>query len=175
MTHGRRGCADAAAPCHLARRGRLNVTSAMELSNAALRRSQDAIEGLVRVSGLVELGRILESLRGCNLPRRDRTLDLVAHATADGLMVLGRSLLAPGEPELERFICDHRDALRAHGFKRLRLLGCYTGCGDRARRALTTLGERLDVAVYGVSDFVDETLFDVDGLSRKWDSLLVRC
>lgn len=169
----RRRCEDPGAPCHLFARERVNVTLVPERSDAALRRTQAVVHEFVRVSDLADLGHVLRRLRGCQLPALTHTLDLLAHANGDGHLVLGTSLLAPGEREVDDFADEHRDDLRALRVERVRLLGCYTGQGQKARDALAYLRERLRVPVYGCIDTVGETLFDVDGLSPKWDTLFV--
>lgn len=171
MKRGR--CDDPGAPCHLFAHPRVNVTLVPERSDAALRRTQAVVHEFVRVTGLPQLGQVLRRVRGCRLAEARRTLDLLAHADADGRLVLGTSLLAPDDGEVVAFAERHREDLRALGVERVRLLGCYTGHGDKARAALVYLRERLAVPVYGCVDTVGETLFDVDGLSPKWDTLFV--
>jgi hypothetical protein len=173
MTGRRQRCADPGAPCHLVQRDRLNVSVARADANAALRRTQERMHDVAQVSGLPELGRTLERLRGCAIPRGERSLDLIAHANAAGVLVLGSSLLAPDDRELAAFARDHRDALAGLGFTRVRLLGCYTGVDEPARRALAHVRDALALPVFGWPEFLDESFFDVDGLSRKWEGRLV--
>lgn len=161
-------------PCHLLRRPRFNVTLTEELSDPTLRRTQDVMEGFVRVSGLPELAVVLESLRRCDVAAAARTLDLVAHADSSGILQFGRSRMAPGDAQLEAFVKAVPKVLADVGFTRLRLIGCYTATGRAAQPALAYLRSKLgDVEVFGCTDFIDESNFDVDGLSSRWDILMV--
>jgi hypothetical protein len=118
------------------------------------------------------------ALRGAahvqRLTEETSKLKAVVDQSSDGILVLGSSTLAPRERELESFARDHRGALAALGFTRLRLVGCYTAAGRASHEAMSHLREILRVDVYGCTVFVDECYFDVDGFSRKFDALLAR-
>ena len=113
------------------------------------------------------------------LPMSDtvpRTLDLIGHATTDGLLRLGDFLIDGESPRVTAFfrgIADV-DVLPRLGVTSVRILGCSTAVGARARRTLRSIADLLGLEVLGTLGPIYSLHYDADGFGEQWRFLLSR-
>ena len=105
-----------------------------------------------------------------------RTLDLIGHATSDGLLRLGDWLIDGESPKVTAFFRGIADVelLPRLGVTSMRVLGCSTAVGARARRTLRTLAELLDLEVLGTLGPIYSLHYDAEGFGDQWRFLLSR-
>lgn len=105
-----------------------------------------------------------------------RTLDLIGHASTDGLLRLGDWVIDGDSPRVTAFFRGLADVelLPRLGVTSVRVLGCSTGVGARARRTLRTLADLLGVEVLGTLAPIYSLHYDVDGFGDQWRFLLSR-
>lgn len=105
-----------------------------------------------------------------------RTLDLIGHSTADGLLQLGDWILDATRPDvtaaLRRLV--QRRVLPRLGIRAVRLLGCHTARPGPARATLDALAAILGVEVHGTDQLLHRAHYDGDGFQPVWEFLLVR-
>ena len=105
-----------------------------------------------------------------------RTLDLIGHATTDGLLRLGDWVIDGDSPTVNAFfrgIADV-DLLPRLNVTSVRVLGCSTAVGTRARRTLRTLADLLGLEVLGTLGPIYSLHYDADGFGEQWRFLLSR-
>jgi hypothetical protein len=105
-----------------------------------------------------------------------RTLDLIGHATSDGLLRLGDWLIDGESPKVSAFFRGIADVelLPRLGVTSMRVLGCSTAVGARARRTLRILAELLDLEVLGTLGPIYSLHYDAEGFGEQWRFLLSR-
>src|SRR5688500_12915901 len=138
-----------------------------------LTRIHDAIEHATPVGGRGELEELL--CRWLEAPDATaKTLDLIGHATSDGLLVLGTWELDGDRAPVRAFFrhLADQDVLARLGITAVRLLGCETACGDAGRRTLRTLAETLVVPVYGTTAMIYSAHYERAGFRAECAHLL---
>jgi hypothetical protein len=103
-----------------------------------------------------------------------KTLDLIGHATADGLLRIGDWVIDGHSPVVTAFFRNIADAevLPRIGATSLRLLGCSTAVTPRARGTLRILSELLGMEVYGTVGPIYSLHYDAAGFSHHWRFML---
>ncbi len=107
-------------------------------------------------------------------PPAPKTLDLIGHATSDGLLRLGDWVLDAETATVSSFfrgIADH-EVLPRIGVNALRLLGCSTAVSTRARTTMRILSELLGLEVFGTTAPIYSLHYDEAGFSHQWRFLL---
>ncbi|CAN5852414.1 hypothetical protein BH11MYX3_BH11MYX3_04370 [soil metagenome] len=103
-----------------------------------------------------------------------KTLDLIGHATSDGLLRIGDWVLDAETAPVSAFfrgIADN-EVLPKIGVTALRLLGCSTAVSTRARTTMKILSELLGLEVYGTTAPIYSLHYDEAGFSHQWRFLL---
>jgi hypothetical protein len=108
-----------------------------------------------------------------------RTLDLIGHSTAAGLLQLGDWTIDVARSEVAAWFqtLARHDVLSRLGIRAVRLLGCHTARPGPARAtldALAALLEVLGVEVYGTDQLLHRAHYDAHGFRDEWRFLLVR-
>ncbi len=130
------------------------------------------------IDGRASLERTLGELATVagNHSSQARTLDLIGHATADGLLRLGDWVVDGDSPTVNAFFRGIADVelLPRLNVTSVRVLGCSTAVGARARRTLRTLAELLGLEVLGTLGPIYSLHYDADGFGEQWRFLLSR-
>lgn len=102
------------------------------------------------------------------------TLDLIGHATADGLLRIGDWVIDGESSTVTAFFrgIAELDVLPKIGVTALRVLGCSTAVTTRARGTLKILSELLGLEVYGTLGPIYSLHYDASGFSHQWRFLL---
>jgi hypothetical protein len=109
----------------------------------------------------------LEALAACTSPATPKSVDLIAHATARGGLMLGDWEIDAGlDDTIPAFFARLRPLLRAIGAIQLRLLGCRSAQG-RGARNLEAIQAALGpaITVLGAKDLLYAADFDAHGLT----------
>ncbi len=103
-----------------------------------------------------------------------KTLDLIGHATADGLLRIGDWVIDGESSTVTAFFrgIAELDVLPKIGVTALRVLGCCTAVTARARGTLKVLSELLGLEVYGTLGPIYSLHYDAAGFSHQWRFLL---
>jgi hypothetical protein len=144
--------------------------------DAEVVRLQGLLGDHVQVDGRCALERALGDLaraRG-ELTPTTKTLDLIGHATPDGLLRLGDWVLDGESSTVTAFFrgIAELELLPRLGVHALRLLGCSTAVTTRARSTLKILSELLGLEVYGTIGPIYSLHYDESGFSHQWRFLL---
>ncbi|HEU0035668.1 MAG TPA: hypothetical protein VFQ53_33885 [Kofleriaceae bacterium] len=134
------------------------------------------IEGAVFVDGRWELERALGALLGLGEDAtRPRTLDLIGHASSQGLLELGSFVIDASRSRATAFFRELADqeVLPRLGVTALRLLGCQTAQSALARATLRVLADILHVEVYGTTTMIEADHYDRDGFRDDHAHLLL--
>lgn len=130
------------------------------------------------IDGRATLERTLGELAGVagNHSSQPRTLDLIGHATTDGLLRLGDWLVDGDSPTVHAFFRGIADVelLPRLNVTSVRVLGCSTAVGLRARRTLRTLADLLGLEVLGTLGPIYSLHYDAEGFGEQWRFLLSR-
>ena len=129
------------------------------------------------VEQLVGLRRLLDGLlccRGTRPGRAPRTLDLLAHSTADRLLQLGSSVLDPRQPDVRRLFeqVARDEVLPGLAIREVRLLGCETAMTHAGQDAIRALTDILGVRVLGTVRPVYAAHFGATGLLDRYEVML---
>lgn len=103
-----------------------------------------------------------------------KTLDLIGHATPDGLLRIGDWVLDGETTTVSAFFRGIADCevLPRIGVTALRLLGCSTAVSTRARSTMKILSELLGLEVYGTTSPIYSLHYDEHGFAHQWRFLL---
>jgi len=118
------------------------------------------------------LGRLVHAV-GPEAPA-PKTLDLIGHSTPDGLLRLGDWVIDGESSKVTAFfrnIAD-LDVLPRIGVTALRLLGCSTAVGARARNTMQIVAGLLGLEVYGTTSPIYNLHYDEHGYGHAWRFLL---
>ncbi len=129
------------------------------------------------VEQLVGLRRLLDGLLCCPATRpgsAPRTLDLLAHSTADRLLQMGSSVLDPRQPAIRRLFeqMARDEVLPGLGIHAVRLLGCETAMTHAGQDAIRALTDILGVRVLGTVRPVYAAHFGATGLLDRYELML---
>ncbi len=107
------------------------------------------------------------------LPRRPRTLDFVGLTSHDKMLAFHNRPLDTGVKRVRSFFrgLAEEGVLAALGITALRLIGCSTGVGERARATISTLADITGLDVTGTQDLVSVDDITADGVAtpaRAW-------
>ncbi len=103
-----------------------------------------------------------------------KTLDLIGHSTPDGLLRLGDWVIDSESSKVTAFFRNIADleVLPRIGVTAVRLLGCSTAVGARARGTLEVLAALLGLEVYGTTSPIYNLHYDEHGFAHAWRFLL---
>lgn len=103
-----------------------------------------------------------------------KTLDLIGHSTPDGLLRLGDWVIDGESSKVTAFFRNIADleVLPRLGVTALRLLGCSTAVGPRARGTIEILAGLLGLEVYGTTSPIYNLHYDEQGFAPAWRFLL---
>lgn len=134
------------------------------ISNS-LDRELDAIRRTVQVyDSIGGVDALIEALRFHALRRVHAvTLDLVGHSRDHGFLVLGDWLIDDTPQVAATFREDIRPWLDALGIREVRLLGCSTGTGERARGSLRKIAGATRREVLGTRRYLSKRDYDAGG------------
>ncbi len=144
--------------------------------DAEVSRLQALLGEHLQADGRSALEQLLGSLlyAGSEGAPAPKTLDLIGHATSDGLLRLGDWVLDGESPTVSSFfrgIADH-EVLPRIGVCALRLLGCSTAVSTRARTTMKILSELLGLEVFGTTAPIYSLHYDETGFCHRWRFLL---
>ena len=144
--------------------------------DAEVSRLQALLGDHLQADGRIALERLLGQLvhaRGDVAPA-PKTLDLIGHATSDGLIRIGDWVLDGESPTVTSFFREIADleVLPRIGVTALRLLGCSTAVTTRARATLKILAELLGLEVFGTTGPIFSAHYDAGGFNHQWRFLL---
>jgi hypothetical protein len=142
--------------------------------DAELARIDDAIELTSPVGGRGEL----EELLCRRLETADsgaKTLDLIGHATADGLLELGSWVIDGSRPVTRAFFRGLADSgvLARLGIVAIRLLGCETAYTDAGRRTLRVIADAAGIPVFGTTAMIYSAHYERTGFRAECAHVLV--
>ncbi len=144
--------------------------------DAEVSRLQALLGDHLQADGRTALEQLLGQLlyAGGDCAPAPKTLDLIGHATSDGLLRLGDWVLDAETATVSAFfrgIADH-DVLPRIGVSALRLLGCSTAVSTRARTTMKILSELLGLEVFGTTAPIYSLHYDEAGFCHQWRFLL---
>jgi hypothetical protein len=130
----------------------------------------------VEIDGRSALEHLLgELLRAVGEPAPTaKTLDLIGHATPDGLLQIGDWTLDGENPTVTAFFrgIAELEILPRLGVTALRLLGPCTAVAERGRTALQSLAVLLELEVFGTVGPIHASHYDASGFREQSGSLL---
>lgn len=103
-----------------------------------------------------------------------KTLDLIGHSTPDGLLRLGDWVIDGESSKVTAFFRNIADieVLPRIGVTALRLLGCSTAVGARARNTMQIVAGLLGLEVFGTTSPIYNLHYDEHGYAHAWRFLL---
>jgi len=144
--------------------------------DAEVSRLQGLIGDHIQTDGRLALEHLLGDLVHAigDTPPAPKTLDLIGHATPDGLLRMGDWVLDGENRTVTAFFRGIADAevLPRIGVTAVRLLGCSTAVGTRARGTMKVLSELLGLEVYGTTSPIYNLHYDEAGFAHQWRFLL---
>lgn len=144
--------------------------------DAEVTRLQALIGDHLEVDGRAALEAVLSHLARATSDTEvtPKTLDLIGHATSDGLLRMGDWVLDGENPTVTAFFrgLADLDLLPRLGVTALRVLGCSTATTTRARGTLKILAEILGMEVFGTTSPIYSLHYDTEGFGHQWRFLL---
>ncbi|HUJ58727.1 MAG TPA: hypothetical protein VLX92_09550 [Kofleriaceae bacterium] len=135
-----------------------------------LRVIQQVVDPIERVTGRDELE---AALARASKAQTWRALDLIGHATPEGVLQLGDWVIDTADPEVVAWWRGAGCELERLGIDELRLLGCSTAISARGRATVAMLADVLGLEVYGTRAGVFSAQFQRDGFSQVWRHVLL--
>jgi len=156
--------------------GRPRISIVTSHPDAEVLRLQSLLGDHVLADGRGALEVVLGQLAGAatEVAPVAKTLDLIGHATTDGLLRIGDWVIDGENPTVTAFFRGIADAdvLPRIGVTALRLLGCSTAVTTRARGTLKILSELLGLEVFGTIGPIYSLHYDELGFSHQWRFML---
>lgn len=144
--------------------------------DAEVSRLQAKLGDHLQITGRSTLERSLGQLVDAagDLAPTPKTLDLIGHATPEGLLRIGDWVIDAESSTVTAFFRGIADVevLPRIGVTALRMLGCNTAVSARARRTLATLAELLGLDVLGTTSPIYSLHYDTAGFGHAWRFLL---